>query len=248
MEIEEVAATMPESNKVSHRFTSRFSSIPRKTNCKRARCKGSQMLKLAAIFHRLYRAAMDYDAELMELNPLVETTEGTFVAADARLVIDDNALYRHPEYQGKLMEGESEFTPEEIEAIKSDLAYVKMDGNIGIIGNRAGLVMVTLDAIQLYGGKPANFLDVGGGVSSDRIAKALDTVSSKPERGRGLHQYSRGNNPVRPSRKGNIRGEATLKTRKTNGDPAGGNKRRRRKAYINGGGNLRPRKHGGSLL
>jgi len=181
MEIEEVAATTPE------RVT-RFPIDPlrgfrpyhARQIAKELGYKGSQMLKLAAIFHRLYRASMDYDAELMEMNPLVETTEGTFVAADARLIIDDNALHRHPKYQGKLMEGESEFTPEEIEARKSDLAYVKMDGNIGIIGNGAGLVMATLDAIQLYGGKPANFLDVGGGASSDRVAKALDIVLSNP--------------------------------------------------------------------
>ncbi len=139
------------------------------------------MRELAAIFLKLYRVAMDYDAELCEMNPLVETTEGKFVAADARLIIDDNAVYRHPEFQRRLIEkGGIELTSQELEARKSGLAYVKLDGNIGVIGNGAGLVMATLDAIQLYGGKPANFLDVGGGASSDKMAAALNLVLSDP--------------------------------------------------------------------
>jgi len=182
MEIEEVAATMPEKViKFPIDPLQGFRPYHTRQIAKELGYRGSQMLKLATIFHGLYRAAVSHDAELMEMNPLVETVEGEFVAADARLIIDDNALYRHLEYQEKLEEGESEFTPEEIEARKSDLAYVKMDGNIGIIGNGAGLVMATLDAIQLYGGKPANFLDVGGGASSDRVAKALDIVLSNPD-------------------------------------------------------------------
>jgi succinyl-CoA synthetase beta subunit len=112
------------------------------------------------------------------MNPLVETSEGNFVAVDARMIIDDNALFRHPEYKEKVIEGE--LSPQEIEAAKNDLAYVKLDGNIGVIGNGAGLVMATLDVIQLYGGKPANFLDVGGGAPSEKIAAALKIVLSDP--------------------------------------------------------------------
>jgi succinyl-CoA synthetase beta subunit len=122
---------------------------------------------------------MDYDAELAEMNPLVETVDGKFLAADTRLIIDDNALYRHPEFKNRPLE-EAELTPQELQAQKSGLAYVKLDGNVGIIGNGAGLVMATLDAIQLYGGKPANFLDVGGGASADMMAVALDIVLSDP--------------------------------------------------------------------
>ena len=102
------------------------------------------------------------------------------MAADARIIIDDNALFRHPEYKKKLLEGESDLCPQELEAMENDLAYVKLDGNIGVIGNGAGLVMATLDTIQYYGGKPANFLDVGGGAPSEKTALALKIVLSDP--------------------------------------------------------------------
>ncbi|MEA2090469.1 MAG: ADP-forming succinate--CoA ligase subunit beta [Thermoproteota archaeon] len=179
MEIEEAAAKMPERvTKFPVDPLQGFRPYHARRIVKELGYKGAKMLKLATIFYRLYKAAMDYDAELMEMNPLVETLEGLFVAADARLIIDDNALYRHSEYKKRLVEGESEFTREEIEARRADLAYVRMDGNIGVIGNGAGLVMATLDTIQLYGGNPADFLDVGGGASSERVAKALDIVLS----------------------------------------------------------------------
>ncbi len=142
---------------------------------------GNQLSELGKIFENLYRVGMDYDAELIEMNPLVETTEGKFVAADARMIIDDNALFRHPEYKKRLLESESELTSQEIEAIKNDLAYVKLNGDIGVIGNGAGLVMATLDIIQFYKGKPANFLDVGGGAPAEKIAMALKIVLSDPK-------------------------------------------------------------------
>jgi len=141
---------------------------------------GNQISDLGRILEKLYRAAMNYDAELIEMNPIVETVEGKFAAADARIIIDDNALFRHQEYKKRLLEGESDLTPQELEAMKNDLAYVKLDGNIGVIGNGAGLVMATLDTIQYYGGKPANFLDVGGGAASETTATALRIVLSDP--------------------------------------------------------------------
>jgi succinyl-CoA synthetase beta subunit len=141
---------------------------------------GSQLSELGRIFESLYRIGMESDAELIEMNPLVETVDGKFVAADARIIIDDNALFRHQEYKKRLLEGESELTPQEIEATKNDLAYVKLDGNIGVIGNGAGLVMATLDTIQHYGGKPADFLDVGGGAPAEKAAVALKIVLSDP--------------------------------------------------------------------
>ncbi len=135
------------------------------------------MLTLATIFEKLYKAAMDVDAELIEMNPIVETADGRFVAADARIIVDDNALYRHSQYKERLLsEDKTELTHEEIRAQKAGLAYVQLDGNIGIMGNGAGLVMATLDAVQLYGGRPANFLDVGGGASEEQIAAALDIL------------------------------------------------------------------------
>jgi succinyl-CoA synthetase beta subunit len=139
---------------------------------------GNALSELGRIFERLYRIGMDYDAELIEMNPLVETVDGKFVAVDARIIIDDNALFRHPEYKKRLLESEGELTLQEIEAMKNDLAYVKLDGDVGVIGNGAGLVMATLDTIQFYGGKPANFLDVGGGAPPEKIAAALQIVLS----------------------------------------------------------------------
>ena len=182
VEIEETAVTTPE--KIVKVFVDPlrgFRPYHARQIAKKLGYTRNQMLKLAAIFLKLYRVAMDYDAELCEINPLIETTDGKFVAADARLIIDDNALYRHSDFQRRLIErGGAELTPQELEARKSGLTYVKLDGNIGVIGNGAGLVMATLDAIDLYGGKPANFLDVGGGASPDRMAAALNLVFSDP--------------------------------------------------------------------
>jgi len=140
---------------------------------------GSQMGDLASVFLKHYRLAMDYDAELAEMNPLVELVDGRFVAADTRIILDDNALFRHQEFKTRPLE-EAELTPQELAAKKDGIAYVKLDGDVGIIGNGAGLVMATLDAIQLAGGRPANFLDVGGGATSEMVATALGIVMSDP--------------------------------------------------------------------
>jgi succinyl-CoA synthetase beta subunit len=143
---------------------------------------GRSLLKLATILQKLYRVTMDFDAELIEMNPLVETTEGDFVAADARILIDDNALFRHPIYKERLFsEDETELSRQEIKAGKAGLAYIKLDGNVGIMGNGAGLVMATLDVVQSYGGEPANFLDVGGGATPDQIAEALEILLEDPK-------------------------------------------------------------------
>jgi succinyl-CoA synthetase beta subunit len=182
MDIEEVAATTPE--KITKYFIDplfAFHIYNARNLAKSLGYTGNQMQDLANIFFQLYRAAMDHDAELMETNPLAETSEGKFVAADARLIIDDNALFRQTDYKERLAsESESELSPQEVKAQKAGLAYVKLDGDIGIIGNGAGLVMATLDAIQLYGGRPANFMDAGGGASPEQMAAALDIVLSDP--------------------------------------------------------------------
>lgn len=182
VEIEEVAAKTPE--KIIKTFINPqlgFHPFHAKQIAKKMGYTGRKILELGKIFERLYHVGMDYDAELVEMNPIVETVNGKFMVADARMIIDDNALFRHPEFQKRLLEGESELTPQELEASKNGLAYVKLDGNIGIIGNGAGLVMATLDTIQYYGGKPANFLDVGGGAPSEKIAAALKIVLSDPK-------------------------------------------------------------------
>jgi len=181
MEIEEVATQAPEKIiKLLINPRHGFSSFHARQVARKLGYVNGQLSELGKIFERLYQVGMDYDAELIEMNPLVETVEGKFIAADARIIIDDNALFRHQEYKKRLLSEESELSPQEIEALKNDLAYVKLDGNIGIIGNGAGLVMATLDTIQYYGGKPANFLDVGGGAPSDKIATALKIVLSDP--------------------------------------------------------------------
>jgi len=181
VEIEEVAATAPE--KIVKTLIDPvygFRLYHGRNIAKKLGYVGNQMNDLASIFLKHYTLAMDYDAELAEMNPLVETSDGKFVAVDTRIIIDDNALYRHPEFKSRLLE-EAGMTQQELEALKSGLAYVKLEGDVGIIGNGAGLVMATLDAIQLYGGAPANFLDVGGGASADMMAAALDIVLSDPK-------------------------------------------------------------------
>jgi succinyl-CoA synthetase beta subunit len=181
MEIEEIASRTPE-KVVKIPIDPQHGLLRYQTIeiAKKMGYTGAQISELGRTLERLYFASRDYDTELIEMNPIVETSDGKFVAADARIIIDDNALFRHPEFKKRLMEGESELTQQELEAMKNDLAYVKLDGNIGVIGNGAGLVMATLDTIQYYGGKPANFLDVGGGAPSEKTAIALKIVLSDP--------------------------------------------------------------------
>jgi succinyl-CoA synthetase beta subunit len=138
-----------------------------------------QLSSLARIFFQVFQAGKTYDAELIELNPLIETPKGEFIAADARLIIDDNALFRHPAFQQRTGR-ENVASAQEQVAAQHRLAYVKLDGNIGVIGNGAGLVMATLDTIQYYGGRPANFLDIGGGATPETMTLALNIVHSDP--------------------------------------------------------------------
>ena len=180
IDIEEVAANSPE--KIVRVFIDPvygFGAYHARKVAKKLAYNGDQMLDLASIFLKHYQMAMELDVEMAEINPLMETIDGKFVAADTRLIIDDNALYRHPEFQKRSLE-EAELTPQELKAQKSKLTYVKLDGDIGVIGNGAGLVMATLDVVQLYGGSPADFLDVGGGASAEMMAKALVIVFSDP--------------------------------------------------------------------
>jgi succinyl-CoA synthetase beta subunit len=179
MDIEELADQSPE--KILRTLIKPqlgFRSFHARQIAKKMGYSGTQMLELSGIFEKLWRAGMDYDAELIEVNPLAETDDGKFVAADARIIIDDNALFRHSKYQKKQLEEQRDLTPQEVEALKNDLDYVKLDGDIGVVGNGAGLVMATLDMINFYGGKPANFLDLGGGATTEKIATALEIVFS----------------------------------------------------------------------
>jgi succinyl-CoA synthetase beta subunit len=122
----------------------------------------------------LYEVYVDADASLAEINPLVITEEGRLVALDGKMVLDDNALYRHPELAD--MRDIDEETPAERLARQTGLSYVRLDGNIGCMVNGAGLAMATMDVIQAAGGLPANFLDIGGGATADKVAAALRII------------------------------------------------------------------------
>ncbi len=126
----------------------------------------------------IYRAFVDTDASLVEINPCIVTGDGRLVALDAKMNFDDNALYRHPEL-AELRDLDEE-APLEVEASKSKLNYIKLDGNVGCMVNGAGLAMATMDIIQLSGGSPANFLDVGGGASADQVKSAFRILTSDP--------------------------------------------------------------------
>jgi succinyl-CoA synthetase beta subunit len=124
----------------------------------------------------LYRAFQATDASLAEINPLVVTGDGSLLAVDGKLSIDDNALFRHPELAE--MRDVDEETPSERQARRNGLSYIQLDGNIGCMVNGAGLAMATMDVIKLYGGEPANFLDIGGGATTESVSAALQIILS----------------------------------------------------------------------
>jgi succinyl-CoA synthetase beta subunit len=126
----------------------------------------------------LYRAFVESDASLAEINPLVVTGEGKLLAVDGKMLLDDNALFRH--FELAEMRDADEETPEEQEARRYGLSYVKLDGEIGCMVNGAGLAMATMDIIKLFGGEPANFLDIGGGAQAEKVAAALRIILSDP--------------------------------------------------------------------
>jgi succinyl-CoA synthetase beta subunit len=131
-----------------------------------------------AVFQGLYRAFDETDASLAEINPLILTGDGCVVALDAKLNFDANALFRHPELVA--LRDLDEEDPAEIEASKFDLSYISLDGNIGCLVNGAGLAMATMDTIKLYGGEPANFLDVGGGATAEKVTEAFKIMLRHP--------------------------------------------------------------------
>ncbi|MBE7493137.1 MAG: ADP-forming succinate--CoA ligase subunit beta [Planctomycetes bacterium] len=132
--------------------------------------------KAGALVQSVARCFLDNDASLVEINPLVTTKDGNVIALDAKMTFDDNALFRHTSIES--LRDLTEEVPEETEAKKYDLSYIKLDGNIGCMVNGAGLAMATMDIIKLHGGNPANFLDVGGGASKDRVTAAFKLILS----------------------------------------------------------------------
>ncbi len=140
--------------------------------------KGAQAKDCGAIIENLYRMFVDKDMSLLEINPLVVTKDGKLICLDGKIDFDSNALYRHPEIVALRDLGEED--PTEIEASKHELAFVKLDGSIGCLVNGAGLAMATMDIIKLYGAEPANFLDVGGGASKEKVQEAFKIILSDP--------------------------------------------------------------------
>jgi succinyl-CoA synthetase beta subunit len=139
---------------------------------------GKQNAAFGALLASLYRAFMETDASLIEINPLVVTADERLVCLDAKMSFDDNALFRHPEIRE--LRDPSEEEPSESEAAKYNLSYVQLDGNIGCMVNGAGLAMATMDIIKLHGAAPANFLDVGGGADAEKVAAAFRILLADP--------------------------------------------------------------------
>jgi succinyl-CoA synthetase beta subunit len=140
--------------------------------------KGEQAKLCAKLVDALYRLFIDKDASLIEINPLVVTKDGKLICLDAKMAFDDNALFRHPDIAA--LRDLDEEDPAEVEASQHGLSYVKLDGTIGCMVNGAGLAMATMDIIKLYGAEPANFLDVGGGATKERVTKAFKIILSDP--------------------------------------------------------------------
>jgi succinyl-CoA synthetase beta subunit len=179
MDIEEVAAKHPE--KIHKVFVDPATGLKDAEADDVARKLGvpeAGMPQARALLQGLYRAFWDSDASLAEINPMILTGDGRVVALDAKMNFDDNALFRHPEIVA--MRDLDEEDPAEVEASKHDLNYIQLEGNIGCLVNGAGLAMATMDVIKLYGDSPANFLDVGGGATTEKVTEAFKIMLRNP--------------------------------------------------------------------
>jgi len=180
MDIEEVAAHTPE--KIHKVFVDPVSGLGDAECDDVARKIGvpdASLPQARSVLQGLYRAFWETDASLAEINPLILTGDGKVIALDAKMNFDENALFRHPEIV-ELRDLDEE-DPAEIEASKYDLAYIQLDGNIGCLVNGAGLAMATMDTIKLFGGEPANFLDVGGGATTEKVTEAFKIMLRNPK-------------------------------------------------------------------
>ena len=179
MDIEEVAANTPE--KIFKVFIDPMKGLQDSECDDVARKIGipeASVIKARPALQGLYKAFDATDASLAEINPLILTAGGDVIALDAKMNCDDNALYRHPDLVA--LRDLDEEDPAEIEASKFDLSYISLDGNIGCLVNGAGLAMATMDITKLYGGSPANFLDVGGGASAEKVTEAFKIMLKNP--------------------------------------------------------------------
>jgi succinyl-CoA synthetase beta subunit len=179
MDIEEVAAKSPEKiHKVFIDPTTGLTDAQADDVARKIGVPEASVPQAREVLQALYRAFDGTDASLAEINPLVVTGDGRVVALDAKLNFDSNALFRHPEIVA--MRDLDEEDPAETEASKFDLSYISLDGNIGCLVNGAGLAMATMDVIKLYGGEPANFLDVGGGATAEKVTEAFKIMLRNP--------------------------------------------------------------------
>jgi len=179
MEIEEVAATHPEKIlKETINPAIGWQDYQSRSLGFRLGLGPKQVVELGKFLRALVECYDDMDCSLMEINPLVTTKDGRVLALDAKINFDDNAVYRHPELAE--LRDLSEEDPAEVEAKKFDLSYINLDGNIGCMVNGAGLAMSTMDIIKHYGGEPANFLDVGGGATAEKVAAAFKIITKDP--------------------------------------------------------------------
>jgi len=180
MDIEEVAATHPEKiHKVFVDPARGLTDSEADTLSIKIGVPATSLPQARTILKGLYQAFWDTDASLAEINPLILTGDGKVIALDAKWNFDSNALFRHPEIVE--MRDLDEEDPAEIEASKFDLAYIQLDGNIGCLVNGAGLAMATMDTIKLFGGEPANFLDVGGGATTEKVTEAFKIMLGNPK-------------------------------------------------------------------
>jgi succinyl-CoA synthetase beta subunit len=179
VDIEEVAASDPEKITRVHIYPSLgLTDFQMRRALFDSGIDRAAIVEAGKFLRALYDAYIQLDCSLAEINPLALIDEGRLIAADAKINIDDNALFRHPEFDA--YKEESEEDPIEAEAHQRGLQYVRLGGEIGIIGNGAGLVMGTLDEVKAAGGSPANFLDIGGGAKADLVRNALEVVLSDP--------------------------------------------------------------------
>jgi succinyl-CoA synthetase beta subunit len=179
MDIEEVAARTPEKiHKLAIDPDAGLTEGEAADTARRIGIPDGAVAQAAALLRGLYRAFDETDASLAEINPLILTGDGKVVALDAKMNFDDNALFRHPEIVA--LRDLDEEDPAEIEASKHGLSYIALDGDIGCLVNGAGLAMATMDIIKLYGGAPANFLDVGGGATTEKVTEAFKLMLGNP--------------------------------------------------------------------
>ncbi|MDI6739752.1 MAG: ADP-forming succinate--CoA ligase subunit beta [Candidatus Edwardsbacteria bacterium] len=179
VEIEKVAAETPEKiAKITVDPISGFKPYHAAEMARRLGFSGDLAKQLNALMAGMYRLFAEKDASLVEINPLVKTKEAKLLAIDAKVNFDDNGLARHPEIAA--MRDFDEEDPNEVQASKFDLSYIKLDGTIGCLVNGAGLAMATMDIVKHYGGSPANFLDVGGSASTEKVTEAFKIILSDP--------------------------------------------------------------------